>query len=56
MDDFREVSGMQLPHRITVEFATPLLGTMTLKVTEIELDVELEEGVFEIKGDPKKEG
>lgn len=49
LGDYQEIGGMILPYRMEVEFATPLLGTMSLEVEEVELGVELAEDVFEIR-------
>lgn len=46
--DYREIAGMTLPYRMVTEFATPLLGTMTLIIEDVELNVELSEGAFAI--------
>jgi len=46
--DFRDVSGVLLPYRSEVEIANPLIGTIATRVTEVEVGVELAEGVFEL--------
>ena len=46
--DFRDVSGVLLPYRSEVEIANPLIGTIATQVTEIEVGVQLAEGVFEL--------
>ena len=47
--DFRDVSGMLLPHRGEIEMANPLIGTVVTEVTEIELGVEVEAAAFELE-------
>lgn len=47
--DFRDVSGMLLPFRSSVEFASSILGAIISTTTEFELGVELPEGVFELR-------
>ncbi len=38
-DDWREVGPIQLPHRVTLEYASPLIGTTTSVYEEIETNV-----------------
>ena len=48
--DFRDVSGMLLPHRTEIEIkAAPMLGSIFTTVDSFELGVELAEGVFELR-------
>ena len=44
--DFRDVSGMSLPHKSEVKLANPMIGSIVSEVTEIELGVELPEDAF----------
>lgn len=48
MGDFKEVGGMTIPHRMEIEYASPLLGTMEVTVDEVELNVELLPDSFKI--------
>jgi CubicO group peptidase (beta-lactamase class C family) len=47
--DYRDVSGMQLPHRVEVKLPNPMVGTIVSTVEELELGVALPEGVFELR-------
>jgi len=50
-DDYREVSGMMLPFRVTVSIANPSVGSIAVEtlLTEVEVGVELPEGTFELR-------
>jgi hypothetical protein len=48
--DYRDISGMFLPFRTEVTLAHRLIGTISTTVTDVELGVELPEGVFELEG------
>ena len=47
--DFRDVSGMLLPFRTSIQLANPLIGTIVTTVSEVELGAELPEGAFELR-------
>jgi len=47
--DFRDVSGMLLPHRIAIEMAHPLIGTIETTIESVELGIEVAEGVFRLE-------
>jgi CubicO group peptidase (beta-lactamase class C family) len=46
--DHRDVSGMMLPFRTEIEFAHPLIGTIVTTITDVKLDAELHDGIFEL--------
>lgn len=47
-DDYRDVSGMQLPFRTRLQLAHALIPPMESSVAEVELGVELPAGTFEL--------
>jgi len=47
--DYRDVSGMLLPFRLEIELANPMIGMIVSEVTEVEVGVELPEGVFQLR-------
>ncbi len=47
--NYRDVSGMQLPHRTELELANPLIGKIVSTVTETELGVELPADAFALE-------
>ena len=47
--DFRDVGGMTLPFETKIELANPLIGTIVLRVEEVELGVELPAGYFALR-------
>lgn len=46
---FRDVSGMLLPKRMTMQFANPMIGRIVMKAENVELGVPLSEDAFEIR-------
>ena len=46
--DFREVSGVLLPHRTEIQLSHPMIGTIEATVDQVEFGVELAEGLFEL--------
>jgi hypothetical protein len=47
-EDFRDVSGVLLPHRTEIEFPNPLVGTIVVTVEEAQVGAKLPEGLFEL--------
>lgn len=47
--DFREVSGMLLPHRTEVELANPMIGPIVVTIEDVAVGVELDEHRFELR-------
>ena|GEM_PF-587669 len=47
--DFRDVTGMLLPYRTEVTLANKMIGTIVTTLDEIELEVEVAEGAFELR-------
>lgn len=48
-DDWRAVAGIQLPHRVTVEYASPLLGTTEISYDTIETEVDVAAAAFQLE-------
>ncbi len=46
--DFRDVSGVLLPHRVETQLANELIGKIVVVVTDVQLGVDLQDGVFEL--------
>lgn len=46
--DYRDVSGVLLPHRIEVDLANPLIGSVVITTTAVEFGAALPEGAFEL--------
>jgi CubicO group peptidase (beta-lactamase class C family) len=47
--DYREIGGVRFPFKITTQFPTPVLGTVTYQVEKIETDLKLDEDPFKVK-------
>jgi hypothetical protein len=47
--DYRDVSGMLLPFRTEIEYASSLVGKIVTTVTDVELGVALPEGTFTLE-------
>jgi hypothetical protein len=47
--DFRDVSGLSLPHRTDATLANPLIGKLGSPVAQVDVGVELPEGTFELE-------
>ncbi|MEL6427637.1 MAG: serine hydrolase [Planctomycetota bacterium] len=47
-DDYREVAGALLPHRVRVRTSNAMIGEIVITVDEVEVGVETPEGFFEL--------
>lgn len=47
--DYREVSGMTLPHRTEIQVPNPVVGTVVVTIEEVEVGVDVPEGAFRIE-------
>ncbi|MFT6831910.1 MAG: hypothetical protein ACJAZN_002078, partial [Planctomycetota bacterium] len=47
--DFKEVDGMQLPERISVDLAHSMIGEILVTITKFEVGVEVSEGWFRLE-------
>jgi hypothetical protein len=48
-DNWREVSGMTLPHRTVIELPNPLIGTIVTTVDDVEVGVEVADDTFRLE-------
>ena len=49
---FREVEGMQLPDRVEVQLANPMIGKIMLELTSVTAGAPVVDGVFRLEADP----
>lgn len=47
--DYREISGMLLPHRTEIQLANTMIGTITTTVTDIGLGVDVTDSMFKLE-------
>tara|TARA_R110002073_G_scaffold85403_7_gene203431 strand:- start:4548 stop:6683 length:2136 start_codon:yes stop_codon:yes gene_type:complete len=48
-EDYRDVAGMSIPHRMVVQLANPVIGDIVSTVTKVETGVEIAARTFELK-------
>jgi hypothetical protein len=48
-DDFRDVGGMLLPHKVQIVVANPMIGPIESKLEKIERGVKIADGTFELR-------
>lgn len=47
--DYRDVSGLQLPHGTSIQLANPLIGDIRVTLEAAEIGIEIPEGLFALK-------
>lgn len=47
--DYRDVEGVQIPFKVMAKFPTPVLGTQTYRVEQIQTHLKLDEDPFTVK-------
>ncbi len=48
-EDYREIEGMSIPHRMVLQMANPVIGDIVSTVTKVETGVEIAARTFELK-------